>query len=114
MFPFKRNLESGSSSNTSTKRTLEDNNEELRRSKRIRTETDFGPDFITTFLAEYDEFSEEFVYAFLIEEDPKTFSEAMKSIDAVFWKEAVNVEFDSIMANHTFELVDLPRGCKVI
>lgn len=117
VFPFKRNLETGSSSNASAKRTLDnidDNNEELRRSKRIRTKTDFGPDFITTFLAEYNEFSEEFVYAFLIEEDPKTFSEAMKSIDAVFWKEAVNVEFDSIMANHTFELVDLPRGCKVI
>uniref|UniRef100_A0A2N9FSN7 Retrovirus-related Pol polyprotein from transposon TNT 1-94-like beta-barrel domain-containing protein n=1 Tax=Fagus sylvatica TaxID=28930 RepID=A0A2N9FSN7_FAGSY len=48
--------------------------------------------------------------AFLSEDDPKTYQEAMKSIDASFWKDAINSELESIMANHTWELVDLPRG----
>ena len=38
----------------------------------------------------------------------------MKSIDASFWKDAINSELESIMANHTWELVDLPRGCMPI
>ncbi|CAL1355160.1 unnamed protein product [Linum trigynum] len=36
----------------------------------------------------------------------------MKSRKAAFWKEAINDEKDSIMANNTWVLVDLPPGCK--
>uniref|UniRef100_A0A2N9HRF5 Uncharacterized protein n=1 Tax=Fagus sylvatica TaxID=28930 RepID=A0A2N9HRF5_FAGSY len=79
--------------------TQESPTQELRRSKRSRTETGFGLDFIIAFLSE---------------DDPKTYQEAMKSIDASFWKDAINSELESIMANHTWELVDLPRGCKPI
>lgn len=32
----------------------------------------------------------------------------------LFWKDAINSELESIMANHTWELVDLPKGCKSI
>ncbi|XP_024028034.1 uncharacterized protein LOC112093571 [Morus notabilis] len=36
-----------------------------------------------------------------VEEDPKTFSEAMSSKDASFWRKAVNDEMNSIMSNQT-------------
>ncbi|PHT80977.1 hypothetical protein T459_13992 [Capsicum annuum] len=36
----------------------------------------------------------------------------MSSSDSSFWKEAVNSEIDSILSNHTWELVDLPLGNK--
>ena len=38
----------------------------------------------------------------------------MKSHDTSFWKEAINDEMDSIMANKTWELVDLLPGSKPI
>ena len=56
--------------------------------------------------------NKEFVSAYIIEEDPKAYEEAMKSIDAIFWKEAINSELDSILSNRTWILIDLPRGCK--
>ncbi|RVW58052.1 Retrovirus-related Pol polyprotein from transposon TNT 1-94 [Vitis vinifera] len=49
-----------------------------------------------------------------IEEDPKTYKEAMASRDVAFWKEAINDEMDSIMSNQTWKLVDLPPGSKPI
>ena len=51
---------------------------------------------------------------FNIEDDPKTFEEAMASRDSIFWKEAVNDEMDSILSNNTWVLVDLPTGSKQI
>ena len=36
----------------------------------------------------------------------------MSSPEAPLWKEAINNEIDSILQNHTWELVDLPLGCK--
>ena len=75
---------------------------ELRRSKRIRTETNFGPDFVTAFLAEtfdnldIDVITEELVSIFLIEEDPKIYQEAVRSIGATFWREAIKSEIDSL------------------
>jgi len=49
-----------------------------------------------------------------IEDDPKTFSQAMSSRDVAFWKEAVNDEMDSILFNNTWVLVDLPPSSKLI
>jgi len=52
---------------------------EPRRSKRHRTETSFGPDFITSFLVEtlesfdVDASTDEFVSLFLLEEDTKAY-----------------------------------------
>lgn len=53
----------------------------------------------------------------MVEKDPSTFQEAMAAHDAVFWKEALDDEIESILANKTKELVDLPPnnkplGCK--
>nr|GEV57656.1 glucose and ribitol dehydrogenase-like [Tanacetum cinerariifolium] len=46
--------------------------------------------------------------------DPQTYSEAMKSHDSSFWKEAVNDEMDSILGNNTWILADSPPGSKAI
>ncbi|KAK4385597.1 Retrovirus-related Pol polyprotein from transposon TNT 1-94 [Sesamum angolense] len=88
---------------------------ELRRSKRQKTETSFGPDFLIIFLAEdIDRIDDHLVSAFFVDEDPKTYIEAVTSVDSSFWKEAIKNELDSIMENHTWDLVDLPRGSKPI
>ena len=70
--------------------------DEPRHSKRQRTSTSFGPDFLT----------------YLLENEPRTFKEAVTSPEAPFWKEAINSEVESILSNHTWKLVDLPPGNK--
>ncbi|KAL6333744.1 hypothetical protein AAG906_028930 [Vitis piasezkii] len=72
--------------------------EEPRRGKRARKSTSFGPDFLT----------------YLLENDPQTFKEAMSSPEASYWKEAINSEIESILQNHTWELVALPPGTKTL
>src|ERR1044071_6414595 len=59
-------------------------------------------------------FGDEFMTTFLLENEPKTFKEAMSTPDAPSWKKAVKSEIDSIMQNHTWELVDLPQRCKAL
>nr|GEV89755.1 zinc finger, CCHC-type [Tanacetum cinerariifolium] len=59
-----------------------------------------------------DEVSDQHSYCFNVEDDPKTFDEAMKSQDVAFWKKAINDETDSILGNNTWVLADLPLGCK--
>ena len=49
-----------------------------------------------------------------LEEDSKTYKEALASRDSAFWKEAINDEMDSLMSNGTWVLCDLPPGCKPI
>ena len=84
---------------------------EPRRSKRIRTEKSFGPNFIV-YLVEgtRDSISKQTSVSPSIEPDPLSFDEAMKSQDSAFWKEAIKDEMDSIMGNKTWKLVDLPPG----
>ena len=48
------------------------------------------------------------------EEDPSTYEEAMKDVDAKLWKKAMNSELDSMKSNKVWELVDLPEGIKPI
>ncbi|GJZ27067.1 copia protein [Tanacetum coccineum] len=86
---------------------------ELRKSKRIRTLKNFGPEF-QLYLIEgtRDEVSDQHSYCFNIEDYPKIFDKAMKSHDVAFWKEAINDEMDSIIGNNTWVLTDLPLGCK--
>ena len=102
-FPFNMCLTSSSSkrsldattSEHPTKSVIE---EETRRSKRSRTSKSFGPDFLT----------------FMLENEPQTFKEAMSTPEATYWKEAINSEIESILQNHTWELVDLPHGSKTL
>ncbi|GKC66352.1 zinc finger, CCHC-type containing protein, partial [Tanacetum coccineum] len=54
------------------------------------------------------EVSDHHSYCFNVDDDPKTFDEAMKSQDVVFWKDAFNDEMNYIMGNDTWVLADLP------
>ena len=77
--------------------SINDESEEaLRCSKRERTSKSFGQDFLTYFF----------------ENEPQSFNEAMSTPGAPMWKEAVNSEIESIMQNHTWELVNLPPESK--
>ncbi|KAL0327045.1 UNVERIFIED_CONTAM: Retrovirus-related Pol polyprotein from transposon TNT 1-94 [Sesamum angustifolium] len=69
-----------------------------KRSKRARVVKDFGSEFVT----------------YNIEDDPVTFKDAIASLEAKQWKEAVKSEMDSIVSNGTWVLVDLPPGCTTI
>ena len=40
--------------------------------------------------------------------------ETLTSPNAIFWKETVNNEIESLISNRTWKLVDLPLGCKTI
>ncbi|GKC80351.1 hypothetical protein Tco_1131125 [Tanacetum coccineum] len=75
---------------------------ELIQSKRNMAPNNFGPEF-QLYLIEgtRDEVSDQHSYCFNVEDNPKTFDEAMKSQDVAFWKEAINDEMDSIMGNNT-------------
>nr|GEZ51999.1 zinc finger, CCHC-type [Tanacetum cinerariifolium] len=84
-----------------------------RKSTRTRKAKSFGSDFQIYLVDEKrDKTLSQREYRFIIEEDPRTLSEAMASRDVAFWKEAVHSEIDSIMHNNTWELTDLPPGCK--
>ncbi|XP_071713072.1 uncharacterized mitochondrial protein AtMg00820-like [Rutidosis leptorrhynchoides] len=48
----------------------------------------------------------------MVENEPTTYREAVSSSKGPQWKEAIKSEIDSILQNHTWELVDLPPGCK--
>ena len=45
---------------------------------------------------------------------PKVTKKQWLSKYSTFLKEAINDEMDSIMSNHTWEIVDLPPGSKPI
>ena len=51
---------------------------------------------------------------FNLEEDPSSLKEALSSIDAYLWQEAVNDEMDFLESNRTRHLVDLRPRCKTI
>ncbi|GJY55826.1 zinc finger, CCHC-type containing protein [Tanacetum coccineum] len=84
---------------------------------KLKTLSERGIECIFVGYAEHskafrDEVSDQHSYCFNVEDDPKTFDEAMKSRDVAFWKEAINDEMDSIMGDNTWVLADLPPCCK--
>ena len=93
---LKRNFESTSSTSHDQELMEERNEVELRRSKRAKTSKSFGSEFLT----------------YMLEDEPQSFKEDISTPKAPFWKEVVNSEIESILQNHTWELVDLPLGCK--
>ncbi|GKF19104.1 hypothetical protein Tco_0067742, partial [Tanacetum coccineum] len=85
-----------------TEEVVQQPESELRKSKRNRTPKDFGLEFQLYLIKEIrDEVSYQHSYCFNVEDEPKTFDEAMKSQDVAFGKEAINDEIDSIMGNNT-------------
>ena len=94
---------------------------EPRRSKRIQKVKELGFDEIDSQLISFylvegnrEKIMSKRPIILQVEDDPKTYKEAMTSRDSIFWKDAINEEMDSIMFNHTWELVDLPPGSKAI
>ena len=51
---------------------------------------------------------------YVLEGEPQTLKEAVNFTitEGLMWKEAIKSEIDSILHNQTWELVDLPPGCK--
>ena len=102
VFPCKSKVESNSSKRAfviinENSQDENDNGEvEPRHSKRARVGKSFGQDFLI----------------YMLEGERRTYKEAMNSIEGLMWKEAINSEIESILHNHTWELVDLPPGCK--
>jgi hypothetical protein len=83
----------------SFEQTLEkDVNEVPVRNKRQRIANSCGDDFIV----------------YLVDDTPTSIIEAYASPDADDWKEAVRSDMDSILSNGTWELSELPFGCKPI
>jgi len=81
------------------------------------TKSSFGIDFATIFLTENgniyyrEDLNENFVHIFILE-DPRTYEEAMSSINSKLWKEAINDELEFIISNRSWILTDLPKDCK--
>src|SRR4051812_26836372 len=48
----------------------------------------------------------------MLDAEPQTFKEVVTSSEGPLWKETIDSEIQSILQNHTWELVDLPLGCK--
>jgi len=87
--------------------------DEPKRSKRCRVETNFGHIILITFFVEgFDFLTDELVFTFFIAEEAKTCEEAVRSIDVSFRKEAIKNKLSSIVFNHSYELVDLFKGCR--
>jgi len=66
---------------------VRDSTNEPRSGKRLRVETSFSPEFLTTFFIEDCDVNfsiDELVCAFFMEEDPKSLVEALRSIYASF------------------------------
>ncbi|GKE73806.1 zinc finger, CCHC-type containing protein, partial [Tanacetum coccineum] len=59
-----------------------------------------------------DQIGSQYSYCYSIEDDPRTYIEAMQSRDAAFWKKAIDDEIGSIIENNKWVLSDLPSGCK--
>ncbi|XP_070054848.1 uncharacterized protein [Nicotiana tomentosiformis] len=77
IYPYKTECESSSERTKRPREEPKENTpsiEDQMRSKRQRTSTSFGPDFVTI----------------LLENEPQTFKADMSSSDSVFWEEAVN------------------------
>ena len=46
--------------------------------------------------------------------DPVTYAKALKSKDMDEWQKACQYEIDALHKNDTWELVNLPAGCKAV
>ena len=101
VFPYKESPMSAMYKRTRDEQStpmVQEQHTEPRKGSRIKKPKNFGPDFIS----------------FMTIGEPQTYKEAITSPEALSWKEAINSEVESILQNHTWELVDLPPGSKPI
>lgn len=50
----------------------------------------------------------------VVVDEPTSYSEAVTCSDAQHWKRAMQEEYDSLIANHTWSLVTAPKHCKPV
>ena len=101
VFPYKESPMSAMYKRTRDEQStpmVQEQHTEPRKGSRIKKPKNFGPDFIS----------------FMTIGEPQTYKEAITSPEALSWKEAINSEVESILQNHTWELVYLPPGSKPI
>ena len=101
VFPYKESPMSAMYKRTRDEQStpkVQEQHTEPRKGSRIKKPKNFGPDFIS----------------FMTIGEPQTYKEAITSPETLSWKEAINSEVESILQNHTWELVDLPPGSKPI
>ena len=101
VFPYKESPMSAMYKRTRDEQStpmVQEQHTEPRKGSRIKKPKNFGPDFIS----------------FMTIGEPQTYKEAITSPEALSWKEAINSEVESILQNHTWELVDIPPGSKPI
>ena len=101
VFPYKESPMSAMYKRTRDEQStpkVQEQHTKPRKGSRIKKPKNFGPDFIS----------------FMTIGEPQTYKEAMTSPEALSWKEAINSEVESILQNHTWELVDIPPGSKPI
>ncbi|GKC53539.1 zinc finger, CCHC-type containing protein, partial [Tanacetum coccineum] len=66
-----------------------------RKGKRVRKAKSYGYDFqLYLVKGSTDQVGSQYSYCYSIEEDPRTYNEAIQSRDAAFWKEAIDDEID--------------------
>jgi hypothetical protein len=105
----------GSNSNN-TNELIEVNSEsaELRRSRRDRRQPERYGQLNLNDVYDEDRVEMGFNVSESIIKDPLTVEEALSSDRAENWKDAMNVEFQQLMKNKTWEVCELPPGRKAI
>lgn len=95
---------------------IEVNNEstELRRSRRDRRQPERYGQMNINDVYDEDRLEMGFNVSESIIKDPLTVEEALSSDRAEKWKDAMNVEFQQLMENKTWEVCELPLGRKAI
>ena len=79
------------------------NDPELRRSTRIKRHAIL--DDYVVYLEEAD---------IGIKDDPRTFKEAMESVNSDKWMDAMKGELESMATNEVWDIIELPKGSKVV
>lgn len=88
----------------STSSSIQGDPGSVRRSQRPRQEKQFN-DYVTYFSTSEDKF--------FLKEVPTTVAEALSSRDCDQWKHAMQHEYDCLVNNHTWEMVDAPEKSAV-
>ncbi|CAI7856378.1 unnamed protein product [Closterium sp. NIES-53] len=85
----------------------------LTREQRTRRPNTKYTDYATVTVGELDEERAAYCFATL-DDDPRTHTEALASLDAPLWKQAMENEKASIKENEVFELVDPSKGAYLV
>nr|AAV24758.1 putative polyprotein [Oryza sativa Japonica Group] len=91
----------------------EQNNEPVRRSQRVRKSA-IPSDYVTYMNKEVNEPMSEEVNEPILDIDPISFKEAMKSEHSSEWLNAMKDEMKSMSTNKVWDLIEIPEGAKTV